>query len=190
MLFAFDERTQMKNHNNILKLVLSALFLAIAYCMPFLTGQIPNIGAMLCPMHLPVLLCGFICGWPAGLAVGFIAPLIRSLTMGMPPLFPKAFCMAFELAAYGAFSGFMHKILPKKKPFVYCSLLAAMALGRLVWGAAMFVCVGIGGGSFTFAAFLAGAFTNAIPGIIVQIVLIPILVILLDDSKILNLKFK
>lgn len=180
----------MNNKNKILKLALAALFLALAYVMPFFTGQIPEIGSMLCPMHIPILLCGFICGPFWGLAVGFAAPIFRSLTLGMPPIFPVAVCMAFELAAYGAFSGFMHKLLPKKKPFVYCSLLAAMALGRLVWGAAMFVCVGIGGGSFTFAAFLAGAFTNAIPGIIVQIVLIPILVILLDDSKILNLKFK
>ena len=178
----------MKNRNQILKMVFAAMFLALSYVMPFLTGQIPEIGSMLCPMHLPVLLCGFICGWPWGLAVGFVAPLLRSLTLGMPPLFPTAFCMAFELAAYGLLSGIMHKLLPPKKPYIYCSLIIAMVVGRLVWGAAMFVCMGINGGSFTFAAFIAGAITNAIPGIIVQLVLIPILVMVLENSKAIKLK--
>ena len=179
----------MKNRNKLLKMILAALFLALAYIMPFLTGQIPEIGSMLCPMHLPVLLCGFICGPVWGVVVGFIAPLFRSLaTGGFPPMFPTAVCMAFELAAYGAIAGLMHKLLPKKKPYIYCSLLTAMIAGRLVWGAAMFICVGINGGAFTLSAFLAGAVLNAIPGIIVQILLIPLLVMILDNPKILNLK--
>ena len=169
-------------------MILSAAFLALAYIMPFLTGQIPEIGAMLCPLHIPVLLCGFICGWPWGLAVGFIAPLFRSLTLGMPPFFPKALCMAFEIAAYGAISGLMHRILPRRKPYIYVSLLTAMIIGRLVWGIAMFLCLGLSGGSFTFAAFLAGAVTNAIPGIILQIVLIPVLVMVLGKTKISGLE--
>ena len=170
--------------NNLLKPVLSSFFLALAFVMPFLTGQIPEIGSMLCPMHIPVLLCGFICDWPWGLAVGFVAPLLRSFTLGMPPLFPTALCMAFELAAYGLVSGLMHKLFPKKKGYIYCSLLVAMIVGRLVWGLAMFVCMGINGGAFTFAAFIAGAITNAIPGIIVQIVVIPVLVMVLESPKI------
>lgn len=169
-------------------MILAALLLALAYVMPFLTGQIPEIGAMLCPLHIPVLLCGFICGWPWGLAVGIIAPLFRSLTLGMPPLFPTAVCMAFELAAYGAVAGLMHKILPRKKPYIYVSLLTAMVAGRLVWGAAMYLLMGLNGGAFTFAAFIAGAFTEALPGIIVQIVLIPVLVMVLDHPKVLNPK--
>ena len=174
----------MKNRNQILKMVFAAMFLALSYVMPFLTGQIPEIGSMLCPMHIPVLLCGFICGWPWGLAVGFVAPLLRSFTLGMPPLFPTAFCMAFELAAYGLVSGLMHKLLPRKKPCIYCSLIVAMVIGRLVWGAAMFICMGINGGSFTFAAFIAGAVTNAIPGIIVQLLLIPVLVMVIENTKV------
>ena len=171
----------MKRRNpQTLPLVLAALFLALAYVMPFLTGQIPEIGSMLCPMHIPVLLCGFICGWPWGLTVGFVAPLLRSLTMGMPPLYPAAVCMAFELAAYGAVAGVMHRLLPRKRPYVYVSLPIAMLAGRLVWGAAMFLCVGAGGGRFTAAAFLAGAVVNALPGIVVQILLVPVLVMLYD----------
>ena len=178
----------MKDHSKNKKMIFAAFFLALSYVMPFLTGQIPEIGSKLCPMHIPVLLCGFICGWPWGLAVGFVAPLSRSLTLGMPPLFPVAVCMAFELAAYGAVAGLLHKLLPRKKLNIYISLLTAMLAGRLIWGAAMFVCMGIKGGGFTFAAFLAGAVTNAVPGIIVQIVLIPVLVMVLDNLKSLKLK--
>ena len=174
----------MKKHDKLLNMMLAALFLALAYVLPFLTGQIPEIGAMLCPMHLPVLLCGFVCGWPWGLAVGFVAPLLRSmLTGGFPPLFPTAVCMAFELAAYGTVAGWMHRALPRKKPYIYLSLLAAMLLGRLVWGVAMFACLGLSGGTFTLAAFLAGAFTNALPGIILQIILVPVIVMLTDRMK-------
>ena len=169
--------------NKTLNLVLAALFLALSFVMPFLTGQIPEIGSMLCPMHIPVLLCGLVCGWQWGLAVGFVAPLLRSLILGMPPLFPVALCMAFELAAYGAVAGIMHAALPRKKPYIYVSLLTAMVVGRLIWGAAMFLCMGLSGGQFGFAAFLAGAVTNAVPGIITQIVLIPLLVMLLENAK-------
>ena len=178
----------MRKQTKLLKLTLAALFLALAYVMPFLTGQIPEIGSMLCPMHLPVLICGFVCGPVWGVIVGFVAPLFRSLTLGMPPLFPTAFCMAFELATYGAIAGLMHKLLPKKKPFIYCSLLTAMTAGRIAWGIMMFICLGASGGSFTFAAFIAGAITNAIPGLIVQIVLVPVIVMLLDNPKILKLE--
>ena len=147
-------------------MIYSALFLALAFVLPFLTGQIQQIGNMLCPMHIPVLLCGFICGWQWGLAVGAAAPLLRSLTLVMPPPFPTAVCMAFELAAYGAIAGLMKRLLPKKPLFTYVSLLISMAVGRLVWGLAMFICVGASGGSFGFKAFLGGAIINAVPGII------------------------
>lgn len=159
-------------------LVLSAIFLALAFVLPFLTGQIPEIGSMLCPMHIPVILCGFICGWQYGLVVGICAPLLRSIILGMPPLFPAAFCMAFELGTYALVSALMYKFLPKKKGFIYIDLLIAMIAGRIVWGLAMFACVGLNSSAFGVSAFLTGAFVNAVPGIILQIILIPILVMI------------
>lgn len=117
----------------VLKLTYSALYLAIALVLPFLTGQIPQIGSMLCPMHIPALLCGFVCGWPWGLAVGFISPLLRSVLFGMPDMFPTAVAMAFELAAYGAASGLLYRVLPKKIGSIYAALVLSMIAGRLVW---------------------------------------------------------
>lgn len=176
----------MKSRKQLLNLAFSGLFLALSYVLPFLTGQIPEIGSMLCPMHIPVLLCGFVCGAPYGLAVGFVAPLLRSATLGVPVLFPTATAMAFELAVYGLTAGVLYKYLPKKKPLIYASLLGAMAAGRIVWGAVMFCVMGFNTASFGFAAFWAGAVVNAIPGIISQIILIPALVMILEKAKLIS----
>ncbi len=173
----------MKNKNSIIKISLSALFLALAYVMPYITGQMREFGSMLCPMHIPVLLCGFICGYRWGLAVGFTAPLFRSAVAGMPLMFPSAICMAFELAAYGALAGLLYKKLPQKKIYIYVSLLCSMLIGRIVWGLSMLICSGINRTGFTLTSFIAGAFTNALPGIIVQIILVPIAVIMIEKIK-------
>ena len=166
----------------IRKLTYAALFLALALVLPFLTGQIPQIGSALSPMHIPVLLCGFLVGWPWGLAVGFIAPLLRSVIFGMPVMVPGAVAMAFELAVYGLVSGILYRLLPKKKWSIYVTLIVAMLAGRVVWGIARLIIAGLSGNSFTWALFLAGAFANAIPGIILHIVLIPVIVMVLERT--------
>ena len=166
----------------IRRLTYAALYLAIAMVLPFITGQIPEIGSALCPMHIPALLCGFMCGWPWGMAVGFIAPLLRSVVFGMPALFPGAVAMAFELAVYGGLAGFLRRRLPRKKGFTWAVLILSMIAGRIVWGAVRVVLAGLSGSSFTWALFLAGAFTNAVPGIILQLVLIPVLVIAMESA--------
>ena len=165
------------------KLTFSGLYLAIAMVLPFVTGQIPEIGAMLCPMHIPALLCGFMCGWPWGVAVGFIAPLLRGTLFGMPALFPTAVAMAFELAVYGGMAGYLYAVLPRKKWTVYPALVIAMIAGRLVWGLVRFVLAGLAGSEFSLAMFLAGAVTGAIPGIILQLVLIPALILAMNRAN-------
>ena len=183
-LFIFHKKKGLYFHmTRTKKLVLAAMFLALALVLPFLTGQIPEIGSMLCPMHIPVLLCGFFCGWQWGLAVGLIAPLLRSVMFGMPPMFPVAVCMSAELATYGVVSALLYEMLPKKKLNVYVSLVGAMVAGRLVWGLARFLCTGLDVTQFGLSAFWAGAVTTAIPGIVVQLLLIPILVIALKRQK-------
>ena len=157
-------------------MITSALCLALAYVFPFLTGQIPTVGNMLCPMHIPVLLCGFLCGWQWGLTVGMIAPLLRSLTLGAPLLFPTAVCMALELATYGLVAGVMMCVLPRRMGSLYVALLTAMLVGRVVWGVSMFILMGAVGGRFGWAAFVSGAFVKAVPGIVIQIILVPAIV--------------
>ena len=167
--------------NHLFRLVLAAMFLALALVLPFLTGQIPQIGKALLPMHIPALLCGFFCGPWYALAVGAVAPLLRFALFSMPKL-ADAFPMCFELAAYGLAAGLLHRALPKKPGYVYVSLLVAMLAGRIVWGTVRVILFGLGKSSFGWQAFFAGAFLNAIPGILLQILLIPVLVIALEKS--------
>lgn len=174
-----------ENRAHIRHLTYSAICLALCLVLPFLTGQIPQIGSALCPMHLPVLLAGFICGpwWAA--AVGIVAPLLRHLIFGMPPIL-TAIAMAFELLTYGVVSGLLYRLLPKKTGYIYVSLIGAMIVGRIVWGVVQVIILGLSGSPFTWAAFWAGAIANAIPGIIVQLVLIPLLVLALKKARIIQ----
>lgn len=168
------------------KLVLAGFCLALCLALPFLTGQIPQIGGALSPMHIPVLLCGYLCGWRYGAAVGFIAPPLRFLLFGMPPIFPTGVAMAFELATYGLVTGLLHRRMRRGPAGVYLTLVVAMLAGRLVWGAARAVLSGVSGSAFTWAMFLAGAFVNALPGIVCHIALIPLIVLGLERAKLLE----
>ena len=173
----------MKPRNTPLKnLLLAAMFLAIGLVLPFFTGQIKEIGNMLLPMHLPVFLCALICGWQYGTAVGFIMPILRFALFFMPRM-PGALAMAFEMGTYGALAGLMYRKLPRRPLNVYVSLLIAMVAGRIAWGLVRFVLAGLQSSTFTLSAFLAGAVTSAIPGIVVQIVLIPVLVMVMEKAK-------
>lgn len=172
----------MKN-KKLQNLVLSAMFLGLGLVLPFFTGQIPQIGNMLLPMHLPVILCGFICGWKYGLVVGAITPVLRSAVFGMPPMYPTAIAMAFELAAYGFLVGFLFKNARWQcLKSLYRCLIISMLGGRVVWGIVMTVILGLGENGFTLTAFLTGAFLNAIPGIIVQLILVPAIMLALNKT--------
>lgn len=165
------------------KLTLSAMFIAIGMVLPFLTGQIQQIGNMLLPMHLPVFLCGLICGAPYGLVTGLLLPIFRSVIFGMPMMYPVAIAMAFELAAYGIVSGYLyHHTKVQNLRSIYCSLIAAMVIGRLVWGIAEIILLGLGSHGFTWQMFWAGALLNAIPGIILQLILIPVIMVSLQKA--------
>ena len=166
------------------KLLLSAMFIAIGIVLPFVTGQIRSIGNMLLPMHIPVILCGFILGWKYGIAVGFILPLLRSLLFSMPVMFPNAVGMAFELATYGGLVGFLYfKTKDKGIKGIYFSLITSMIAGRIVWGFVRALLTGFNG--FSFQVFLANGFTSAIPGIILQLIAIPIIIIALKKQKVI-----
>ena len=164
-------------------LALAAMFLALGLVLPLLTGQVQQIGNMLLPMHIPVFLCGLICSWRHGAAVGFLTPLLRSVSFGMPPMYPVAIAMAFELAVYGGAAGFLYRSAKwQSLAVLYRSMVLAMLAGRAVCGIAEVILLGLRGNAFSWQAFLAGAFLNAIPGIILQLILIPAVMIALDKA--------
>lgn len=184
-----------KQSKGIRKLVLSAMFMAIGLVLPFITGQIQQIGNMLLPMHIPVLFCGLICGWQYGAVVGFVLPLLRYVLFGMPPIFPTGVSMSFELAVYGAVIGLNMQQLSKRnttdsgKNYVrnlYLALIGAMLAGRIVWGLVRFILARATMQPFTMEMFMAGAFLTAVPGIIVQLILIPGIMAALKRVGVLN----
>lgn len=172
-----------KNRKQIYNLTLAAMFLAIGLLLPFLTGQIKQIGSALLPMHIPVILCGLICGWQYGLGVGFVLPLLRYAMFGMPILFPTGISMAFELGTYGFVVGFLYfHSRWKCVVALYRCMIIAMLAGRVVWGIVQTILLSAGENHFTLKMFIAGAFLNAIPGIILQLILIPAVMIALNRT--------
>lgn len=154
--------------------VFAGLFLALGMVLPMFTAQIKEIGDSLLPMHIAVMFCGIVCGWKYGFAVGLILPFLRSVTFGMPPIYPNAVWMAAELAAYGFTIGYLYnRCFKNKTAGVYFSLLISMISGRVVWGIVKALLLGIKGQPFTFTMFLIGGFADAVPGIILQLLLIP-----------------
>ena len=175
-----------KNKSEVRNLTVSAVCLALCILLPYLTGQIQGLGNALSPMHIPVLLCGFIAGPVYAAAVGVVAPLLRFVIAGMPPLMPIGVAMCFELAVYGFMTGVLFNRFPKKIVFIYVSLIVAMLAGRFVWGLLMLILTGFLGNPFTWGMFFSAAFVNAVPGIILHIVLIPVVVFALQKARIIR----
>lgn len=161
-------------------LVWAALFLAIGVIIPYIFHITSLPGQVLLPMHIPVLLCGVILGKRYGLIVGILLPFINSMLLGMPPMFPTGVAMAFELATYGLITGLLYK---DKKCNIFISLIGAMVVGRIVSGIINYILLTVGGNGFVFTAFLTATFVKAIPGIIIQLILIPVVLKAIEHAK-------
>lgn len=170
------------------KLCFAALLLALGWILPLLTGQNRDLGNMLSLIHIPAYLGGFLLGPWYGVLLGFMIPLSRSALFGMPVLYPRALCMAFEMAAYGGICGGLYHIFSKNRKIkkivnIYISMIPAMLLGRVVWGAGRAACGLFSAEPFTWSVFIAGGFVTAWPGMIAQLTLIPVLVMTLEKTK-------
>ncbi len=172
------------NRSYIKKTVLSALFLALGFILPMLIGQIPAIGQMLLPMHIPVFICAFVCDWRYGATVGFVLPIFRSLLFSVPVMYPTAIAVAFEMATYGIVAGFLYGHSKRRSvPSLYGAMLVAMIFGRAVRLVAEIVLLGFAGNAFVWKAFFTGVILNAIPGILLQLAVIPAVMLLLGKVK-------
>lgn len=170
--------------NKTKKLIISALCTALGLILPVVFHGIPNAGMVILPMHIPVLLCGLLCGPVFGLACGVITPCISSFLFVMPPAayLPGMVC---ELAVYGLFAGLMIKLIKTRSQIanVYIALLSSMLLGRIVYGITNALIFNFG--NYSIQMWLTGVFITAIPGIIIQLVFIPLIVIALRKSKLI-----
>ena len=170
----------------LVRLLYSSMFLALAMLLPFLVGAIKPFGVALLPMHIPVILCGFICGPSWGMAVGIVAPLLRSFIFGQPGMI-SAIAMAFELATYAFIAGVLYKSLKKNLFMIYIDLLTAMVAGRIVWGLVTFVLIflGLASGSIGFGLIWGSTVLNCIPGIILQLIVIPPIINVLKKNRLM-----
>lgn len=174
-----------KKYDSLIKTIIAAMCLALAMVLPLLTGQIPEVGNMLCPMHLPVLLCGFLCGPWYGAAVGVIAPVLRFFVFGAPALWPRGVIMCLELFTYGFVAGMMYRVFPKKKPYIYVSLVIAQIAGRIVWALAHTAIYLVDDAhKFGWLILAKDGFLDAWPGIVLQILVIPPVVMLYRKTAI------
>jgi len=148
---------------------------------------IPNAGSIFLPMHIPVLLCGMLCGWPFGFLCGLLGPLLSSLTTGMPPaaMLPA---MMVECAVYGGVAGAMLKHVHTGKLYadLYISLIPAMLAGRVISGIAKALILAPG---TTLGAWATASFVTGLPGIVIQLILIPAIVFSLERANLVPKRY-
>ena len=177
----------MKAMNSIKRLTLSAVCVALCVVLPIAFHTIPDAGSVFLPMHIPVLICGMICGWPYGLICGLMGPLLSSVLTGMPPM---AFLpsMMVECATYGLVSGLMLKFIRTGSTYgdLYIALVTAMLAGRVVSGIAKALIFSPG---MAMSAWIAASFVTALPGIVIQLVFLPSVVLTLMKAKVIPARY-
>jgi len=164
----------MKKQMTVRKTVLAALFLAIGLILPFITMQIPAVGKMLCPMHIPVLICGIICAPQYAIICGIAGALLSSVLTGMPPAATLP-SMLVELTCYALISSLLMKFIHTKKSVadLYISLIGALLIGRVIAGVVKALI--FARGEITITAWATSYFVTCLPGIIMQIILVPVI---------------
>lgn len=171
------------------KFTITAVCVALCIVLPIALHGIPNAGTLFSPMHIPALLCGIICGWPYGLLCGLVGPLLSSLLTSMPAMAKLPFMM-IELAVYGLVCGLTMHLLRSGKLLLdlYASLLLAMLSGRIIAGIvrAFF----LAGESYSWSIWATGYFVSCLPGIIVQLILIPALYLALERAKLIPCRYQ
>ena len=171
---------------SIKKMVITALLIAVGIILPIAFHAVPNAGRVFLPMHISILLCGIICGFPYGLACGIITPLLSSLFTGMPPaaFLPSMIC---ELAAYGTVSSLLIRYVRTKNLYVnvYIALVGAMIFGRIFYGILNSLIFNVG--NYSMQMWLSAAFITALPGVVIQIIVIPLIVIALQKAKMIKM---
>lgn len=173
----------MKRNTYVKNIVLTAVCTALCVVVPMAFHAIPNAGTIFLPMHIPVLLCGMLCGWPFGGLCGLMGPLLSSLTTGMPPaaMLPA---MMIECCVYGGVAGALmtHVKTGKLYADLYISLVPAMLAGRVVSGIAKALIFAPG---TTLSAWATVSFVTGLPGIVIQLILIPVILFALTKAKLI-----
>ena len=171
------------NLSSIKRLTLTALCIALCVVVPMAFHVIPNAGAVMLPMHIPVLLCGLVCGWQYGLLCGVLGPLVSSVMTGMPPaaMLPG---MMVECGMYGCVGGLLMERIRTGSLYadLYICLPAAMLAGRVISGVVKALILTPG---LSFTAWATASFVTALPGISIQLILLPTLIVALTRASLI-----
>ena len=178
-------------HNLIKKMCIFIVLLSLGWVFPFITAQSRELGNMLNLIHIPTLIGGMILGPWYGVLLGVITPITRSFIFGMPKLYPLAICMGLELGTYGLISGLIFKLLKnrfsiKEVIALYLSLIIALLCGRIVWGVSRSIFAMFSTEIMTFKIFITSGFLVSWPGVLLQIIIIPIIYYAIKKTNLLN----
>ncbi|MBE5803504.1 MAG: ECF transporter S component [Clostridiales bacterium] len=182
----------MQKKNQLYRMVITSVLLALGLVLPFLTGQLQSFGQLLSPLHIPVLICGLTCGWGWGGALGLILPVLRMMLFSRPGAV-SAYPMMFELCAYGVLTGLLYPWLRRRLSrlgasrlvAMLASLAIAMVCGRMVGGIATSLLLATGIISrepLTFGVFISDYFIATTPGAVVHLIVVPAVVLALEKA--------
>ena len=171
------------------KLCICAFCIALCLVLPMALHPL-GLGALLSPMHIPVLLCGLLCGWPYGALCGIVGPILSSILSGMPPA-TGLISMVPELCAYGLFAGLILKFAHTGRLVadLYLALVPAMVLGRVVGGVARALFYLYTAQPYSVALWVSGYFVETLPGAVVHLILIPALVLALTRARLVPSRY-
>lgn len=177
----------MKMISPVKRTVLAALMVALCVVLPVAFHSVPDGGSIFLPMHIPVLICGMICGWPYGFICGLLGPLLSCLLTSMPPLAYLP-AMMVECGVYGLVTGLLLRFVRTGRLYadLYIALVAAMIAGRVVSGVAKALIFSPG---ITMTYWITASFVTALPGIVIQLVAVPMLVGMLMKVRYLPARY-
>jgi riboflavin transporter FmnP len=165
--------------SNLNQLVRASMLIALGIIIPVCFHTIKNAGAVFLPMHIPILIGGFVLSAPYAVAVGIVTPVLSYLFTGMPPV-PVIYVMPIELAAYGLFISFLYN---KARIGLYPSLISGMIGGRIVSILGKYLILHLlMNKPFALKKVASALFITGLPGIIIQIILVPIVIYALEKS--------
>ena len=176
--------------SSVKKITLCAISIALCVVLPSAFHVFGPVSSVLSPMHIPVLLCGLVCGWPYGAFCGIAGPLLSSAITSMPGL-AYLVHMVPELCVYGLVCGLLLKLVRTGNLYgdIYCALVPAMLLGRVAGGVVRTLFMMGSGQSYTLALWVSAYLVQALPGIVLHLVLVPALVVVLTKAGLIPARY-
>lgn len=176
-------RVKFNNRIGTKDMVMAGLLLAIAVIVPSIFHNTGMPGKVFLPMHIPVLLGGFLLPPSLAFILGAVTPVINFLVTGMPPIFPTGIIMVFELGFYGLIASLLYRSL--RLPSLI-SLIISMIIGRIVAGGVAYILLILFKIEIDPILSVKLGLITGIPGIIIQLILIPVLIYGINKYTFIN----